>query len=571
MSTRLIIIGGVAGGATAAARARRLDEQAEIIMFERGEYISFANCGLPYYVSGVIPKRESLLVTTAQAMRDRYRVDVRPRHEVTAIHRDRKTVEIRDLEKSQTYEEKYDKIILSPGAEPVRPPLPGIDLEGIHTIRNLPDIDRVKAVLDTRKPESAVVIGGGFIGLEMAENLVHLGIKTTVVEMLDQVMPPLDPEMAAYAQAHLKDQGVDMVLGDGVQGFRSESGGLVVTTSSGREIPCGMVILSIGVRPENKLAKDAGLALGERGHIKVDASLRTSDPDIFAVGDAVEVVDRITGMPTATALAGPANKQARIAADNALGRRSIFKGTIGTAVVKVFNLTVATTGASEKTLKRLGRPYLACYTHAGSHASYYPGATNTTIKLLFAPHDGKILGAQIVGREGADKRIDVLATAIHGNMTVFDLEELELAYAPPYGSAKDPINMIGFVAANILKGDMDAITWSEKDQIDPAVTDILDVRTPMELKILGQVPGARPIPIDNLRKELENGGLDPNKEYITYCAVGQRAYLANRILTQNGYRTRNLSGGYFNFLSQDGRLMSDSPQVKTWLVDDEKS
>jgi NADPH-dependent 2,4-dienoyl-CoA reductase/sulfur reductase-like enzyme len=344
MGIKLIIIGGVAGGATAAARARRLDEQAEIIMFERGEYISFANCGLPYYVGGVIPKRESLLVTTAQAMRDRYRVDVRTRQEVTAIHRDRKTVEVHDLAKDQTYEERYDKIILSPGAEPIRPPLPGIDLEGIHTIRNIPDIDCIKEGLNNHKPESAVVVGGGFIGLEMAENLVHLGIKTSIVEMLDQVMPPLDPEMAAYAQAHLKDQGVDLILGDGVQSFRRENDLLTVATASGREISCGLVILSIGVRPESGLAKDAGLELGERGHIKVDASLRTSDPDIFAAGDAVEVTDRVTGMPTATALAGPANKQARIAADNAMGRRSIFRGTLGTAVVKLFQLTIASTG-----------------------------------------------------------------------------------------------------------------------------------------------------------------------------------------------------------------------------------
>jgi NADPH-dependent 2,4-dienoyl-CoA reductase/sulfur reductase-like enzyme/rhodanese-related sulfurtransferase len=568
MGIKLIIIGGVAGGATAAARARRLDEQAEIIMFERGEYISFANCGLPYYVGGVIPKRESLLVTTAQAMRDRYRVDVRTRQEVTAIHRDRKTVEVHDLAKDQTSEERYDKIILSPGAEPIRPPLPGIDLEGIHTIRNIPDIDCIKEGLTNHKPESAVVVGGGFIGLEMAENLVHLGIKTSIVEMLDQVMPPLDPEMAAYAQAHLKDQGVDLILGDGVQSFRRENDLLTVATASGREISCGLVILSIGVRPESGLAKDAGLELGERGHIKVDASLRTSDPDIFAAGDAVEVTDRVTGMPTATALAGPANKQARIAADNAMGRRSIFRGTLGTAVVKLFQLTIASTGASEKTLKRLGRPYLACYHHGGSHASYYPGATNTSIKLVFAPNDGKILGAQIVGRNGVDKRIDVLATAIHGNMTVFDLEELELAYAPPYGAAKDPINMIGFVAANILKGDMESITWSEKDQINMDTTEILDVRTPMERKILGEIPGSRMLPIDDLRKELENGGLDRNKEYVTYCAVGQRAYLATRILDQHGYLSRNLSGGYFNFLSQDGRLMSDSPQVKAWLEED---
>ena len=571
MNTKLIIIGGVAGGATAAARARRLDENAEIIMFERGEYISFANCGLPYYVSGRIQERESLLVTTAQAMRDRYRVDVRTRQEVKAIHRDRKTVEVHDIEQNSTYEERYDKIILSPGAEPVRPPLPGIDLEGIFTIRNIPDIDRVKAVLDNHKPESAVVVGGGFIGLEMAENLTHIGIKTTIVEMLDQVMPPLDPEMAAYAQAHLKDQGVELVLGDGVQSFRRKSDTLTVTTSSGREIDCGLVVLSIGVRPESGLAKAAGLELGERGHIKVDASLRTTDPDIFAVGDAVEVTDRVTGMPTATALAGPANKQARIAADNALGRRSIFKGTLGTAVVKVFQLTVASTGASEKTLKRLGRPYLACYTHAGSHASYYPGATNTSIKLLFAPNDGRILGAQIVGRVGVDKRIDVLATAIHGNMTVFDLEELELSYAPPYGAAKDPINMIGFVAANILKGDMESITWSEKDQIDPATTEILDVRTSMEREMLGGIPGSKLIPIDDLRKMLENGGLDRDKDYLTYCAVGQRAYLANRILSEHGYRSQNLSGGYFNFLSQDGSLMSDAPQVKAWLNGEEPS
>ena len=412
MPIKLLIIGGVAGGATAAARARRLDEFAEIILFERGEFISFANCGLPYYIGGIIKKRSELFVTNPRDFMNRYNVDVRTNTEVLAIDSDRKVIRARKVGNGEAYEESYDKIILSPGAEPIRPPLPGIDLDGIFHLRTIPDSDRIKAMIESNNARSAVVVGGGFIGLEMAENLAERGLKTTVVEMLDQVMAPLDAEMAALVQAHLKLKKVELELGKGVTSFEKNGNGLAVNTSGGTRIECDMVIISIGIKPENKLAKEAGLKLGQRGGIAVNAAMQTSNDHIYAVGDAVEVRNLVTNLPGMTALAGPANKQARVAADNALGRRTLFKGTLGTSVVKVFKLTVASTGANEKTLVAARMPYLTSYTHSGSHASYYPGAAPMAIKLLFAPGDGRILGAQIVGEEGVDKRIDVLATAI---------------------------------------------------------------------------------------------------------------------------------------------------------------
>jgi NADPH-dependent 2,4-dienoyl-CoA reductase/sulfur reductase-like enzyme/rhodanese-related sulfurtransferase len=542
MSLRLIVIGGVAGGATTAARARRLNEEAEIILIERGEYISFTNCGLPYYIGQIIKERDDLLVTTAEAFTARYNIDIRIFSEVTEIDRSNKQVTIKNLKSGDTYTEKYDKIILSPGAEPLRPPLEGINLDNIYSLRSIPDSDLIKAHVDIKNPESAVIVGGGFIGLEMADNLVHRGVKVTIVEMLDQVMAPIDYEMASIVHAHLKEKGVDLCLNDGVQSFSKKEDKIQVTTGKGLEIECDMVILSIGIRPENILAKEAGLEIGKRGGIIVDSNMGTSDPDIYVVGDAVEIKDYITGLPTMTALAGPANKQGRIAADNAMGRKTVFKGPIGTAVAKVFDLTVASTGANEKILKQINLPYLVSYTHSGSHAGYYPDSQMLSIKLIFSPNDGKILGAQIVGVKGVDKRIDVIATAIHGQMTVYNLEELELAYAPPYSSAKDPVNIAGFVAANLLKGDVKNINWDEMKDVDPEREILLDLRDKNELDEIGFIEGSLHIPLNELRGMLNE--LDRNKNYIPYCALGARAYFAHRILVQNGFNSRNLSGGY---------------------------
>ena len=563
MPTKLLIIGGVAGGATAAARARRLNERAEIILFERGEHISFASCGLPYYIGQVIKKRERLLVTTAEAFRGRYNIDVRIFSEVIAIDTKNKQIEVKNLKAGETYRESYDKIILSPGAEPVRPPFKGIELDQIFNLRNIPDSERIKAYVDTKRPESAVVVGGGFIGLEMAENLVRRGVKTTIVEMLNQVMTPLDYEMAGIVHAHLKEKGVICELGNGVESFSKKEDRIIVSTNKGKDIKCDIVILAIGIRPENRLAREAGLEIGERGGIKVDATMRTSDPDIYAVGDAIEMKDFVTGLPTMTALAGPANKQGRIAADNALGRKSMFKGTLGSMVVKVFDLTVTSTGANEKVLKHNNIPYLVSYTHSGSHASYYPGATMMAIKLVFSPSSGKILGAQIVGMKGVDKRIDILATAIRGAMTVYDLEELELAYAPPYSSAKDPINIAGFVAANILKGDMENINWDEFSDLDREKDILIDLRNQDELDAAGVIEGALHIPLNELREKLPE--LDKEKRYIPFCAVGLRGYLGHRILVQNGFHSKNLSGGYKTYLGAKEKIMKESPQTRLWL------
>ena len=545
MGVKLVIVGGVAGGATAAARARRIDEEAQIVIFERGEYISFANCGLPYYIGNVIKKRDDLLLATPEEFKRRYRIDVRIFSEVTGIDPDEKTVEVKNTRTGEVYREPYDKLIVSPGAQPIKPPLEGIDLENIFHLRNIPDSDRIKKIVDDKIPERAVVVGGGFIGLEMAENLAERGVKTTIVEMLDQVLPSLDWEMAAILHEHLESKNVDLEMENGVKGFSQSGDRIVVSTNKGRDIECDMVLLSVGVRPENQLAKQACLEIGPTGGIWVDATMRTSDPDIYAVGDAVEVRDFTTGFSTLTALAGPANKQARIAADNALGRKSIFAGTLGTSVVKVFDLVAASVGANEKSLKRNSVPYLVSYTHSGSHAGYYPGASNLSVKLCFSPGSGQVLGAQIVGGKGVDKRIDVLATAIRAKMTVFDLEELELAYAPPYSSAKDPVNIAGFVAANILKGDMDIVHWDRLLELQEQGAVLLDLRTKWELKYVGKIDGALHIPIDDLRDRLSE--LDGKTLYIPFCAVGYRGYLGHRILVQNGFQSRNLSGGFVTY------------------------
>ncbi len=562
---KLLIIGGVAGGATAAARARRLNEDAEIILFERGEYISFANCGLPYYIGDVIKERKSLLVTTVADFQKRYAIDIRVFTEVTAIDRKSREVEVKNLQTGETYRESYDKIILSPGAEPFKPPIEGIDLDNIYNLRNIPDSDRIKQFVDEKKPKSAVVVGGGFIGLEMAENLAFRGVKTAIIEKLDQVMPSLDFEMASFMSAHLKEKGVECILGDGIRAFSKNGDGLTLHTENGKKMDCDMAILSIGVTPENRLARKAGLEIGKRGGVKVSATMQTSDPDIYAVGDAVEVTDYITGLNAMTALAGPANKQGRIAADNVMGRRSIFRGTLGTSVVKLFDLTVASTGANERFLKANDIPFLASYTHSGSHASYYPGAEMMAIKLFFSPSSGKVLGAQIIGKDGVDKRIDVIATALHGSMTVYDLEELELAYAPPYSSAKDPVNIAGFVAANILKGDVKNINWNELIDMDPETDILIDFRNVDELKEAGKINGALHIPLPELRKRLSE--LDPEKNYIAFCAIGLRGYVGYRLMSQKGFKVKNLSGGYKTFLGAKAKIMAESPATQLWRAE----
>ncbi len=538
---KIVIVGGVAGGASAATRLRRLDENAQIVLFERGEHISYANCGLPYYIGGTIKEREALLVQTPRAMKDKFNIDVRVQSEVTAIDRKNKTVSVTDLRTGKRYDESYDKLILSPGAAPVRPPIPGIEQEGIFTLRTVPDTDAIKEAVDKGKPSEAVVVGGGFIGLEMAENLHSRGIKVTIVEAADQVMAPIDYEMACIVHRHILSKGLKLYLKDGVKAFRKEGKRVKVELQSGKLLAADMVILAIGVRPDVSLAKDAGLEIGERRGIKVNSYLQTSDPDIYAVGDAIEVKDFVNGSDTVIPLAGPANKQGRIAANNIYGAGEQYHGTQGTSVVKVFDLTVAATGNSEKTLKRMGMDYRKSYTESDSHAGYYPGASPLNIKLLFAP-DGKVLGAQAVGYEGVDKRIDVLASAIRFGRTVYDLEELELAYAPPYSSAKDPVNMAGYVAANCLKGDMEIIHWDQVDQLDRDKVFILDVRPPEETST-GSIEGAVNIPLNDLRARIDEVPRD--KEIVVYCKVGLRAYIAYRMLVQKGFRNvKNLSGGY---------------------------
>lgn len=537
-----LIIGGVAGGATVAARLRRMDEKANIILFERGKYVSYANCGLPYYIGDTINNREKLFVQTAKGFTDRFRIDIRTEQEVTAIRPDKKEVEIKNLSTGETYTETYDKLVLSPGAEPLRPSIEGIGSKKIFTLRNVPDTDTIKNYVNTENPKRAIVVGGGFIGLEMAENLHDLGIQVDVVEMANQVMAPLDFSMAAIVHRQLTDKGVGLHLEDGVSRFEEKDGGVTVHLRSGKQIATDMVLLSIGVRPETKLAKDAGLAIGERGGITVNDYMQTSDANIYALGDAVEVRHLVTGQPALIPLAGPANKQGRIVADNIVfGNKEKYPGSIGTSIAKVFDLTVAAAGANAKLLQRNNIPYISSYTHGASHAGYYPGAVPLSIKILFAPENGKLLGAQIVGFNGVDKRIEMLAQVIQRGGTVHDLAELEHAYAPPYSSAKDPVNMAGFVAENILNKKSRIIQWCELAEL-PADTIRIDVRTHDEYK-LGTIPGFINIPVDELREHLDE--LPKEKPIVVTCAVGLRGYLAYRILVQNGFKhVRNLSGGY---------------------------
>ena len=537
-----LIIGGVAGGATVAARLRRMDEKANIILFERGKYVSYANCGLPYYIGDTINNREKLFVQTAKGFTDRFRIDIRTEQEVTAIRPDKKEVEIKNLSTGETYTETYDKLVLSPGAEPLRPGIEGIGSKKIFTLRNVPDTDTIKNYVNTENPKRAIVVGGGFIGLEMAENLHDLGIQVDVVEMANQVMAPLDFSMAAIVHRQLTDKGVGLHLEDGVSRFEEKDGGVTVHLRSGKQIATDMVLLSIGVRPETKLAKDAGLAIGERGGIAVNDYMLASDADIYALGDAVEVRHLVTGQPALIPLAGPANKQGRIVADNIVfGNKKKYPGSIGTSIAKVFDLTVAAAGANAKLLQQNNIPYISSYTHGASHAGYYPGAVPLSIKILFAPENGKLLGAQIVGFNGVDKRIEMLAQVIQRGGTVHDLAELEHAYAPPYSSAKDPVNMAGFVAENILNKKSRIIQWRELAEL-PADTIRIDVRTHDEYK-LGTIPGFINIPVDELREHLDE--LPKEKPIVVTCAVGLRGYLAYRILVQNGFKhVRNLSGGY---------------------------
>jgi NADPH-dependent 2,4-dienoyl-CoA reductase/sulfur reductase-like enzyme/rhodanese-related sulfurtransferase len=550
---KVVIVGGVAGGASCAARLRRLDEKAEIILLERGPYVSYANCGLPYHVGGTIEKESSLLVATEQTFRVIFNIDCRTNCEVVGINAEKKTVELKNHITNEVTTEKYDKLVLSPGAAPIRPPLPGIDLPGIFSVRTVPDARNIREWLDREllntgmneysgvntigKPKNAVVVGGGFIGLEMVENLVHRGLNVILIEKLNQVMPPLDIEMARIVKRYMEKHGVKVELNDGVAGFRqAKEGTLEVITESGKVYPADIVILAIGVKPEIALAKMAGIELGKRGGIRVDDQMRTSNPDIFAVGDAVEVKDFVTGQWTLIPLAGPANRQGRIVADVLIGRNSRYRGTQGTSICKIFDASIAQTGVSEKTLKSLGETdYEKVYTYPNSHAGYYPGAKMLIIKTIFQKSNGKLLGAQVLGEDGVPKRIDSFAMAIQMGCTIYDLEESELCYAPSYSSAKDPVNFAGMVAADVLRGDMPIVHW---DSIENGF--LLDVRNPAELEV-ESVPGAFNIPLPQLRTRLSE--LPRDKEIFVICRSAQRAYFATRTLLQNGFKARNISGG----------------------------
>ncbi len=545
MST-YVIVGGVAGGASAAARLRRQDEEANIIVLERGPYVSFANCGLPYYMGGVISERDALLVSTPEKLQAEFNIDVRPLHEVLSVDREAKEVEVRDLEKGRTYRLAYDKLLLSPGAKPVVPPIPGVNEPGVFTLRTIPDIDAIVAHMAQRSVKDAVVVGGGFIGLEVAENLVHRGVRVTVAEMMKQVMINFDFEMAALLHRHLREKGVQLALGDGLKRIDAlDDGRLRVTLVSGKSTDAEMVVLAIGVRPESDLAKAAGLELGPRGHIVVSSCMQTSDPDIFAVGDAVQVTDPVSGEPTAVPLAGPANRQARIAADHMSGADTTceYRGTQGTAIVKVFDMTAASTGLNSSRLTSLSIPFLSSITHSPDHVTYYPGSTVQSVKLFYAPDSGKVLGAQVVGYGAVDRTIDTFAMAIYGNMTVFDLEKVELAYAPPYGAAKDVVNVAGYVAANRLRGTTDMIEWHDLAEERERYT-VVDVRTVPEWTV-GHMPDAVHIPNAEMRDRMSE--LPKDKALVVYCQVGRRAYVMERLLKQHGYNVKNLSGGWATY------------------------
>jgi NADPH-dependent 2,4-dienoyl-CoA reductase/sulfur reductase-like enzyme/rhodanese-related sulfurtransferase len=542
---KVVIVGGVAGGATTAARLRRNDENAEIVMFERGPYISYANCGLPYYLGGTITERDNLFVQSPERFNQVFSIDVRIETEVEAINREEKRVTVRNLKSGETYDESYDKLVLSPGAEAIRPPIPGVDLDGIFTLRNVPDTDAIEDFMIKENPKRAVIIGAGFIGLEMAENLHHKGIFVTIVEMADQVMNILDFEMAAEVHQHLKTKNVEFYLSDGVSTFSREGGVLKIALQSGRVLEADMAILSIGVRPENRLAREAELDIGKTNGIVVNKFLQTKDPDIYAIGDAIEFENPLAGTTGIIPLAGPANKQGRIVADNIVhGNMKRYRGTIATGIAKVFDITVASTGMSEKALKKIGTPSKSFIIHAASHAGYYPGAIPMSMKVLFSPLNGRLLGAQIVGYEGVDKRIDLFATIMGLEGSIFDLQEIEHAYAPPFSSAKDPVNQAGFVAENIFNGSSCHLQWYDVANNREEFF-LLDVRTPEEFS-QGAIEGAINISHDTLREHLER--IPKDRKIVIYCAVGLRGYISERILRQSGFdQVYNLSGGYHTY------------------------
>ena len=537
---KVLIVGGVAGGASCAARLRRLDEFAEIIMFERGEFISFANCGLPYHISGVIKNEDDLLLQTPQSFKKRFNIDVRIMTEAMSVDAAGKTLQLKDLYSGNLYTETYDYLVLAPGAEPIRPPLPGLDNPKVYTLRNIPDMQKI---IEMAKggAKHGVIIGAGYIGIEVADNLRDMGMAVDIVELADHIVGPLDAEMSALLNPVLTNHGVGLYLSDGIAAVKDTGSAVTVVLQSGREIACDFAVLGIGVRPETALAKSAGINLGITGAISVDSAMKTSDPHIYAVGDAIEITDFISQQQARIPLAGPANRQARIAADNIAGRHSEYRDTLGTAVLKIFDHTMAMCGNNERQLQLRNVSYEKVYTHSGSHAGYYPGARPLSLKLLFEKPTGKLLGAQAIGMEGVDKRIDVIATAMRAGMTVFDLEHLELCYAPPYSSAKDPVNVIGFVAANVLRGDMPLFHWHDIATRDRANTFMLDVRTPMEYAA-GTIEDALNIPVDDLRSRM--GELPRDKEIWVTCQVGLRGYLATRTLMQHGFKARNLTGGY---------------------------
>ncbi|KMY45208.1 CoA-disulfide reductase [Bacillus sp. FJAT-27916] len=537
---KILIVGGVAGGASAAARLRRLSEKDEIIMFEKGEYISFANCGLPYYVGEVIQNRNKLLVQTVEGMGTRFNLDIRNWTEIIQINREDKTVTARKVATGEEYTESYDVLILSPGASPIKPPIEGIsDANNVYTLRNIPDTDRIKEKVDREKPEKAVVIGGGFIGLEIAENLHERGVDVTIVDKSSQVMAPIDYEMAQIVHAHLREKGVHLLLEENVSAILD--GGKKVRLDSGKELDADMILLAIGVKPESMIAKEAGLEVGRNGAIKVNEHMQTSDPSIYAVGDVIEVKDYIHGTDTYIPLAWPANRQGRLVADHIHGKEAVYNGTLGTSIAKVFDLSVASTGSNEKMLKRQGVPYEVVHVTPNSHAGYYPGAAQINLKLIFDKESGRIYSAQAVGKDGVDKRIDVIATAIKGNMTVLDLPDIEIAYAPPYSSAKDPVNMAGYAATNIMEGMAETVQWHEIDEIVANGGYLLDVRSPGEVA-KGAIKGSVNIPIDELRGRLDE--IPQDKDLYVTCQVGMRGYLAARILEGNGISVKNLDGGY---------------------------
>lgn len=540
MKKKVIIVGGVAGGASTAARLRRLDETCEIILLERGEYVSFANCGLPYYIGGAIKERSSLLVQTVEGMSSKFNLDIRVLNEAVGINRLEKTLAVKNLTNGEIYKESYDYLVLSPGASPLKPQIDGIqEAENLFTLRNIPDTDSIKAFIDANKPKNAVVVGGGFIGLEMVENLKELGIEVALVEMADQVMASLDVEMASILHQHLIDKGIRLILKNGIREIKDKGTRVILEDYS--ELSTDMIILAIGVRPENQLAKEAGLDVGAGGGIIVNEHLQTCDPCIYAIGDAIQVVDGVLSHPTIIPLAGPANKQGRIVANNISGFSEAYKGTIGSAVAKVFDMTVASTGNNEKTLKKLGASFEVLHIHPGSHAGYYPGAFPISLKIIFDKASGKIFGAQAVGYEGVEKRIDVIATALRGNLTVEALGELELTYAPPYSSAKDPVNMLGFAASNLQRGLVENFQWHEVNSLIESKGFLLDVREAIESE-LGTIPTSVNIPLGQLRSRINE--LPEAKTIYIFCQVGLRGYIAARLLTQRGFNVKNLDGGY---------------------------